>query len=165
MAWAATSRGKETLLVELDRRSVLLGLAGLVEARPAAAQIVVRTPKLPWETVKFTLREGDNVWPGLAIRVPGKAPGESSIYAISTICPHQGCQFEFETDYREVSGKIGKALEHPVLFCHCHMSTYDPTDEGRVIHGPAQRPPFRFDFREEGETLVITGLIGTAREH
>ena len=105
---------------------------------------------------------GDSFW---LLSVPGKAPGESSIYAISTICPHQGCQFEFETDYREVSGKIGKALEHPVLFCHCHMSTYDPTDDGRVIHGPAPRPPFRFDFREEGETLVITGLIGTAREN
>ncbi len=143
----------------VNRRSVLIGLTALLEARPAFAEMTVRAPKEPWDSVKFTLRDGDNVWPGVAVRVPG-APGKPSyIYAASTICPHQGCQFEFEADYQAVGAKIGKELTNPVFHCHCHMSTYDPANAGQVIHGPAPRPPFRFEFREEGDALVITGVV------
>lgn len=143
----------------LNRRSVLLGLAALAETRPAFAEMTVPAPKGPWDTVRFTLRDGDNVWPGIAVRVP-EAPGRPShVYAVSTICPHQGCQFEFEADYQAVGAKIGKDLGNPVFHCHCHMSTYDPTQAGQVVHGPAPRPPFRFDIREEGDRLVIVGII------
>lgn len=48
----------------------------------------------------------------------------------------------------------------PVLVCPCHASIFDLSDGGKVLFGPAPRPPDRFKFRIEGEKIVVTGLEG-----
>jgi Rieske Fe-S protein len=51
--------------------------------------------------------------------------------------------------------------------CPCHLSVYDPLQtqvvdgkpvKGKVVSGPAPRPPRVFNFKEEGTKLVIESV-------
>jgi Rieske Fe-S protein len=93
-----------------------------------------------------------------------------SLVAISRICAHLGCIFEYHTpdevcksfNYcgEAVKGKDG----HSLFSCPCHLSVYNPVLVGEgngvklpglVVSGPAPRPPFPFDFRVDGDKIVI----------
>jgi Rieske Fe-S protein len=110
-------------------------------SRPLLQDLVLRldAPKQAWDKIEFRFpTAGCNV-PGIAIRLPETAGG--GIFAACAICPHQGCTFGYETDYQTISGFIGINLDHPVLFCRCHLSTFAPAEHGRVLYGPSQLPP------------------------
>lgn len=87
-----------------------------------------------------------------------RAAAGGGLYAVCSICPHQGCLFGFETATEAVGNAIGKDAANPVFFCRCHFSTYYPTREGKVLFGPSTRPPWRFTVTEENMEFVVTGV-------
>jgi Rieske Fe-S protein len=118
----------------------------------AVPGVVVRLPRkilLPWS------------W----ARALGESPqmSQSDIIAFSRICPHLGCIFNFVPEWREVTSGYGGYVppperRHALMACPCHLSIYDPADPaqpGRVLSGPAPRPPFTFLYRIEGERILI----------
>jgi Rieske Fe-S protein len=131
-----------------------------------------------------------NVIPGFVVKVPAGGrldtataqeqeqehyvcalPDKSGyLVAVQRICPHLGCIFNFEKDPKQVQQGYGGFLpQGPVLACPCHLSIYDLTQPqqleekkalGKVVSGPAPRPPRRFTFKIEGENVIITGMEG-----
>jgi Rieske Fe-S protein len=107
-----------------------------------------------------------STFPGYVIRLPeeiGKRLGlKEGLYAISRICPHEGCPVNY---YRE-KGEIPyppdfldlKEFPNPLLICTCHQSVFDPAQRGRVISGPSPRPPWTFDFVIEKGNVMIKDM-------
>lgn len=119
--------------------------------------------------------------PGVVIRLPfkiklpvawakdiGKEPKvtESDVIVFSRICPHLGCIFNYVPNWNEVTAGYGgfvpsAARQHALMACPCHLSIYDPADKevpGRVISGPAPRPPRSFLFELRGDSIVVTDV-------
>lgn len=98
----------------------------------------------------------------------GKTPKvtESDVVVFSRICPHLGCIFNYVSNYREVTSGYGGFVppatrQHALMACPCHLSIYDPADRevpGRVLSGPAPRPPRTFLFEIEGDDIVVTDV-------
>ncbi len=98
----------------------------------------------------------------------GKVPKvtESDIIVFSRICPHLGCIFNFIPNWKEVTAGYGgyvppDSRKHALMGCPCHLSIYDPADgqvPGRVLSGPAPRPPRTFLFEVQGESIVVTDV-------
>ena len=47
--------------------------------------------------------------------------------------------------------------QHALMACPCHLSIYDPADPampGRVVSGPAPRPPRTFFYTIEGDRIL-----------
>ncbi len=131
----------------------------------------------PWLVQKFTYeqnspeytRQGAQISriPGFALRIPGKTDSDYQFVVYSRICPHMGCIFNYvpdpsvaaaEYNYRPPSGL-------PVFACPCHFSVYDPLQmqdgmTGKVVSGPAPRPPRHFTFKIDAasQQLVISDL-------
>ncbi len=91
--------------------------------------------------------------PGYAVKLPS---GE--VVAYSRICPHLGCIFNFVEDPDECAKKYNYRPQGPVFACPCHQSVYDIANDGKVVSGPAPRPPRKFTIHKEGDTIAITGL-------
>ncbi|MGH2405030.1 MAG: ubiquinol-cytochrome c reductase iron-sulfur subunit [bacterium] len=91
---------------------------------------------------------------------------ESDLYVCSRICPHLGCIFNYVPNWREVTAGYGGYIpppnrRHALMACPCHLSIYDPADAevpGRVLSGPAPRPPRTFLFEIEGENIIVTAV-------
>ncbi|MDR5684125.1 MAG: Rieske 2Fe-2S domain-containing protein [Armatimonadota bacterium] len=110
--------------------------------------------------------------PGVAIRLPWKVsfPGfkqgeePTDIVIFSRICPHLGCIFNYVPNWREVTAGYGgyvppEERRHGLMACPCHLSIYDPADRdrpGRVLSGPAPRPPYYFTYEIRDGVIVIT---------
>ncbi|MDQ7819393.1 MAG: Rieske 2Fe-2S domain-containing protein [Armatimonadota bacterium] len=98
----------------------------------------------------------------------GKTPRvtDSDLVVFSRICPHLGCIFNYVPDYREITAGYGGYVppperRHALMGCPCHLSIYDPADPqvpGRVLSGPAPRPPRTFLFEVRGGDIVITDV-------
>ncbi len=119
--------------------------------------------------------------PGVAIRLPqkirlplkwaedvGLEPKvvENDIIVFSRICPHLGCIFNYVSDWREVTAGYGgyvppDSRKHALIACPCHLSIFDPADPavpGRVLSGPAPRPPRSFVFEMRGDDIIVTAV-------
>ncbi len=91
---------------------------------------------------------------------------DSDLVVFSRICPHLGCIFNYVPDYREITAGYGGYVppperRHALMGCPCHLSIYDPADPqvpGRVLSGPAPRPPRTFLFEVRGEEIVVTDV-------
>lgn len=110
--------------------------------------------KSSWDNVPFTF--GSDAIPGLALRLP-----DGELTLLSRICPHQKCFTDFIKDPAQVLRETTFEPSGPVLVCPCHASVFDLQDGGKVLFGPAPRPPDRFEFQVEGEKIVITALSGS----
>ncbi len=98
----------------------------------------------------------------------GKTPKvtESDLIIFSRICPHLGCIYNFVPNYKEVTAGYGGYLpppprQHALMACPCHLSIYDPADPqlpGRVLSGPAPRPPRTFLYEIQGENIIATDV-------
>ena len=99
-----------------------------------------------------------------------KIPG---FVVVQRICPHLGCTFNFITNPSELAGGYNyKPPEpvHPYFACPCHLSVYDPTRKqdnnsglllrGKVVSGPAPRPPRYMKFNIKDGQIVITDTEG-----
>ncbi|HEX9531236.1 MAG TPA: hypothetical protein VGA58_00460 [bacterium] len=160
-------------------RGEAVAVATLTElAKPWDFKYFVFTQKYPQYTPEGF--KAANV-PGVAVRLPykirlplewtkdlGLAPKitESDIYVCSRICPHLGCIFNYVANWPEVTAAYGgyvppPSRHHALMACPCHLSIYDPADRdvpGRVLSGPAPRPPRTFVFEIQGENIVATAV-------
>lgn len=91
--------------------------------------------------------------PGYAVKLPN-----GDVVAYSRICPHLGCIFNFVKDPNECAKGYNFRPNGPVFACPCHLSVYDIAQNGKVVSGPAPRPPRKFDIKVQGDKIVVTSL-------
>ncbi len=91
--------------------------------------------------------------PGYAVKLP---TGEFAVY--SRICPHLGCVFNYVPSPDDVAKGYNYRTEGQVFACPCHLSVFDIQQEGKVVSGPAPRPPRKFVYTVENNKLRITDL-------
>jgi Rieske Fe-S protein len=102
--------------------------------------------------------------PGYVIRLPEDKDGKPDFIVFSRICPHMGCVFNFLEDPKEAVAYNYPQAKNPLFACPCHLSVYDPLQmqavgnkevRGKVVSGPAPRPPRSFEWKIDGSKLVI----------
>ncbi|MCC7492564.1 MAG: Rieske 2Fe-2S domain-containing protein [Fimbriimonadaceae bacterium] len=138
-------------------------------------QVVATVAELqePWKVKDFIFRQVNIEYtprgqqqveiPGFAVRLPDEAGQADTKYieVYSRICPHLGCIFNFETEPDLVQKNYGGFRPPgPVFACPCHLSIYDVAHDGKVISGPAPRPPYKFQFKLEGDDVIVTAPPG-----
>lgn len=166
----------------LERRSALAMLLSLPMWRAALAQqaggaggstyralrspVAVAAPRAPWETRAFKAwldpRADDGLsfkellLGGVLLRLPG-ASG-SGLRAFCVLCPHEICVTEYVDDGRPLPVEQAPAPAHPLFFCVCHSSVFDPARDGRRIGGPAPRGLYRFALEARADSVRVTGI-------
>ena len=80
----------------------------------------------------------------------------NEIVAFSRICPN--CRHRQPVNFLSDSLDCIALSKTPVLICPCDCSTFDPSDNGRVLGGPASRPLRRMTVAFDGEYYTVTGL-------
>jgi len=141
---------------------IAAGLPAFWRRSPALAGTAVDMPRNDWDSVDFQADIGGKVYPGIAIKLPDNEV--DVLFVACKICPHQGCEFGYEKNFSLVGDIVGKDFSNPILFCRCHMSVYDPAQKGKVLNGPAPRPPWTFSFSAKAGKLDIEGVeegVGT----
>jgi Rieske Fe-S protein len=124
--------------------------------------------------------------PGFVVRLPeeyikDKSDPKAPFVVVQRICPHLGCTFNFVPSPTDLAGGYNykpPAPEHPYFACPCHLSVYDPTRPqkvdggvnvggkqlealpGKVVSGPAPRPPRTMDFEIRDGKILIVGIEG-----
>jgi Rieske Fe-S protein len=150
----------------MHRKSFLQLMVGIgfnaaipLRAKADHEAVSVPLPKDEWDSVEFSFNSQGQSLPGIVIRLPSSNTSASPrLFVACKICPHQGCQFGYEQNFSLVSDIIGKDLTNPVLFCRCHMSTYDPAKGGEVVNGPAPRPPWTFQYVITESNVLVTDV-------
>ncbi len=105
--------------------------------------------------------------PGFVVRLPqDQDNGQPNFHVVSRICPHMGCVFNFIPPEKAPEYNYNQAV-NPLFACPCHLSVFDPLKKqdagageirGKVVSGPAPRPPRYFDWNINGSELVITAV-------
>src|SRR5262249_38621119 len=113
----------------------------------------------PWTCIPFTFQqsyveynpEGHQVRkiPGFILKLPA-----GDIVAYSRICPHLGCIFNFVKNPDDCAKGYNYRPSGPVFACPCHLSVFDIAQGGKVVSGPAPRPPRRFDLKTDGTKIA-----------
>jgi len=138
-----------------------------------------------WATIDFVYRQANVEYsargqqissvPGYITRIPdryvtGDSP-EDRYYCLQRICPHLGCTFNYVDQADDVRNEYNfpQAEDHPYYACPCHLSVYDPVGiaevdgedaRGKVVSGPAPRPPRRFIIEVRGNEIYVSGMEG-----
>jgi arsenite oxidase small subunit len=94
------------------------------------------------------------------LRIPGKSADDMQFVCYSRICPHMGCIFAYVPDPHEAAKGFNYTPPKgdPVFACPCHLSVFDPLQQGAVVSGPAPRGPRTFAFENKGDNIVITNI-------
>ncbi len=128
----------------------------------------------PWSAHTFTFGQRSREYtfrnfqttqiPGYVVRLPEDKDGKPDFIVVSRICPHMGCVFNFLPEAHEAAAYNYPQAKNPLFACPCHLSVFDPLQEqdigtavirGKVVSGPAPRPPRQFTWAIEGARLVI----------
>jgi Rieske Fe-S protein len=130
----------------------------------------------PWSSQTFTFRMRSKEYtfqhfqttkiPGFVVRLPQNKPdGQPDFIIVSRICPHMGCVYNFLEDPAEAALYNYPQAKTPLFACPCHLSVFDPLQKqdvglgnmlrGKVVSGPAPRPPRQFTYEVVGDTLRI----------
>lgn len=131
----------------------------------------------PWSYQTFTFSQKSKEYtfrhfqtskiPGFVVRLPKDKEGKPDFIVVSRICPHMGCIFNFLPNPADAAAYNYPSAENPLFACPCHLSVYDPlqTQEvngkailGKVVSGPAPRPPRQFTYEIKENTLIVTAL-------
>ena len=117
----------------------------------------------PWTCLPFMFKqsyieynpEGKEVRqiPVYIVKLPN-----NDVVAYSRICPHLGCIFNFVKDPAECAKGYNFTPDGPVFACPCHLSVYDIANAGKVVSGPAPRPPRSFEVKKVGEEYQVLSL-------
>lgn len=129
----------------------------------------------PWSYQPFTFGQKSKEYtfrhfqtsklPGFVVRLPQDKDGKPDFLIVNRICPHMGCVFNFLPDPAEAAAYNYPSATNPLFACPCHLSVYDPLQTqdvngkqiaGKVVSGPAPRPPRQFEYEIRGDQLVIT---------
>lgn len=99
---------------------------------------------------------------GGASNVPGGVGPNGSIVAFSAVCQHLGCMVPSIAFYPPGTCPEGFAGLSYYVHCSCHGSTYDATDAGRNLTGPAVRPLPQVSLRwnRADDSLWAVGMTG-----
>ena len=138
--------------------TMLGGIPFFGTPKQAMAATRIPRPLKEWDSQEFTFEENGRSYPGIAIKLPSSAGKDSSLIVACKICPHQGCEFGFEKNFRAVGNIVGKEFENPMFFCRCHMSVFDPTQNGKVLNGPAPHPPWLFTYQANDNEIEIQSI-------
>ena len=126
--------------------------------------------KSPWSFVEIEFTKQvkthrglkASTFPGYIVRLPNAAARQLSLkhglYAVSRICPHEGCPINFYRQRDEAPHNLELEFPNPMLVCTCHQSVFDPAQGGKVLSGPAPRPPWTFDYIVEKGRVIIKDL-------
>lgn len=144
---------------------------GNASAAVAYSSVPLTLLSSPWSFVEFEFTKQikthrglkPSTFPGYVIRLPDSVGHPSvlqkGLYAISRICPHEGCPINFYRQRAEVPYPLQvEEFSNPMLVCTCHQSVFDPAQGGKVLSGPAPRPPWVFDFVIEKGRIIIKDL-------
>ena len=131
----------------------------------------------PWAYQPFTFSQRSKEYtfkhfqaskiPGYVVRLPEDKDGKPDFIIVSRICPHMGCVFNYLPNPAEAVAYNYPSAHNPLFACPCHLSVYDPLQTqdvagkqlaGKVVSGPAPRPPRQFSYEIQGGKLVITAL-------
>jgi len=144
----------------------------LCAAAPSpGTQVPLSQISSPWSFAQFEFTKQirshrglqPSTFPGYIIRLPDNAAQRLSLknglYVISRICPHEGCPINFYKQRADVPHPLPlEEFPNPMLVCTCHQSVFDPAQGGKVLNGPAPRPPWIFDFVIQKGRVVIKDL-------
>jgi len=132
----------------------------------------------PWSFKTFTFGQKSREYsfnqyqsikiPGFVVRLPQDQPdGKPNFHVVSRICPHMGCVFNFLPDPKTAAQYNYDKAKNPLFACPCHLSVFDPLQEqavgtkelrGKVVSGPAPRPPRGFEWVVDGDKLLINAV-------
>lgn len=142
-----------------------LDLLGPSDQPKALEPVVFTDADFPdeWTCIPFTFQQSYKEYnpegmevrkiPGFAVKLPN-----GDVVAYSRICPHLGCIFNFVKDPQETAKGYNFLPDGPVFACPCHLSVYDIAQNGKVVSGPAPRPPRKFEIKREGGSYNIISL-------
>lgn len=106
----------------------------------------------PFNPADGIKREGSRLNRIILVRFDSKdltpdqlARSVDGVFAFSGVCPHRGC------DVTEWNDK------DRMILCYCHLSQFDPRDQGAVFAGPAPRPLPILPLKSEQGEIVIAG--------
>ena len=143
-------------LVDVKGRPIAadaLDLGGFLTAFPAGADIDAMGS--PIVVVRLDPRQ---------LRLPParSAWAPEGLVAYSKICTHAGCAVSMLR-----SPLFSAHVPGPALVCPCHYSTFDVTDGGTVLFGPAGRPLPQLPLTNRGDGTVaaagpLSGDVGPA---
>lgn len=112
--------------------------------------------------------------PGYAVRL-NKDGEQPDFMVVNRICPHMGCVFNFLPEPAEAAAYNYPGATNPLFACPCHLSVYDPLQRqnigtkdftgqdprGKVVSGPAPRPPRGFEWKvEDGSLIIVAAELG-----
>ncbi len=131
----------------------------------------------PWSSQPFTFNQKSKEYtfrhfqaskiPGFVVRLPEDKAGQPDFIVVSRICPHMGCVFNFLPNPADAAAYNYPSAKSPLFACPCHLSVYDPLQtqdvngvkvRGKVVSGPAPRPPRQFTYAIKDSKIVITAL-------
>jgi Rieske Fe-S protein len=89
---------------------------------------------------------------GVLIRTAAGDDRPERFSAFCLTCPHEQCEVKFVTDplrLTELKERLTALAPagggaHPLFFCGCHLSVFDPAADGVNLAGPVDRGLYRF---------------------
>jgi arsenite oxidase small subunit len=109
----------------------------------------------------YPLDNEPNIIVKLGVAVPDGVGPDSDIVAFSDICQHLGCNPGFVATGQSPPCRSSYVATGPVMYCCCHGSIYDMTNDAKVIGGPAPYPVPRVILQVDGSgNIFATGMEG-----
>ena len=117
--------------------------------------LVVNTPL----TFNYPLDNEPNIIVKLGVAVEDGVGPDGDIVAFSDTCQHLGCAPGFVAQGQSPKVDPSYTAPVPVLYCPCHGSIYDLSDDAKVVGGPAKYPVPRVILSVDGSGNVFaTGM-------
>jgi len=142
----------------MRRRKLLARLAALplLAAVPGARGTELATVGIdrlsePWSAAEFEFEAAGDSQPGILVRLP-----QDRWYASSLLCSHNNCKLMFVRDLAMARDSFSVKTSNPILGCPCHFSVFDIAQGGKVVTGPAPKPPLQLTVRVAGEMAFLS---------
>jgi ubiquinol-cytochrome c reductase iron-sulfur subunit/rieske iron-sulfur protein len=108
----------------------------------------------PADSATQTVRDGSyqnllvlTRWDPAVLSPEGQEYAAGGVVAQSAICTHEGC---------EVTSWVAESF---LLECPCHLSRFDPRQNGAVMQGPAMRKLAAIPLKLDGDRIVVAGAF------
>ena len=107
----------------------------------------------------YPLLDEPNIIVKLGVAVTGGVGPENDVVAYSDKCQHLGCYPGFVAKGESPPCNSKFSAQGPVLYCCCHGSIYDLTNDAKVIGGPAPYPVPHVILEVDGSgNIFATGM-------